>query len=202
MKVIKGDKKEIIIESIRVIEGGGVVVFPTDTVYGLLVDAENKKAVEKVFEIKKRLKEKTLPVFVKDIKTVEDLCFIDEEQKLFLKKVWPGKVTMILKLKTKNNLVKEVIEKNKTIGLRIPKYKLLNELLKKINKPLTATSANISGKSNSNKIKKIIKQFSKQKIQPDLIVDVGNLKKSKPSTIIYLTRDKIEILRKGDYFKF
>jgi len=178
------------------------VACPTDTIYGLLADAINKKAVKKVFEIKKRPKDKAIPVFVKDIKMAKRLAKIDKEQECFLKKAWPGKLTMILKIKARSGLARELLGKDKTVGLRVPDYKLINELLKKINKPLTGTSANISGKKASTKIRNIIKQFTGKKIQPDLIIDAGNLPKSRASTIIKLTKDKIKILRKGDYLKF
>ncbi|MDP2363871.1 MAG: Sua5/YciO/YrdC/YwlC family protein, partial [Ignavibacteria bacterium] len=83
-----------------------------------------------------------------------------------------------------------------TIALRIPNYKLVDTLLKKTNLPLTGTSANISGKPASIKIKEILQQFQNQKHQPDLIIDVGNLKLSKPSKVIDLTGFEPKILRK------
>lgn len=201
LKISAKSLKEIIKETARLIKQGGVVIFPTDTVYGLLADAKNKKAVKKVFEIKKRKETKAIPVFVKDIKMAKSLAKIDKEQECFLKKVWPGKITMILKAKKNCGLAKELFGDEKTLGLRKPNHKLVNELLEKINKPLTGTSANISGKPASTKIKKVLKQFQKQKAQPDLIIDRGNLPKSRVSTVIILTKDKIKILRKGDYLK-
>ena len=83
----------------------------------------------------------------------------------------------------------------KTIALRIPKYKFLNDLLKKINKPLVQTSVNISGQASLIKIRDIIKEFEKQKNQPDLIIDAGNLPKRKPSKIVNLTGKGKKVLR-------
>ena len=85
----------------------------------------------------------------------------------------------------------------RTIALRIPDYKLINMLFKKVNAPLTGTSANISGRPSSGKIKEAISQFENKKHQPDLIVDFGNLPKSSPSTIIDLASPKMKILRQG-----
>ena len=85
----------------------------------------------------------------------------------------------------------------KTIALRIPNYKTIRYLLTAIGLPLTGTSANISGKPASTKIKEVIKQLKDEKYQPDLIVDAGNLPKSLPSTIIDLVGPKIKILRQG-----
>ena len=113
-------------------KNGGVVICPTDTVYGFLADATNKKAVDKIFKIKKRPKLKPLPIFVKDIKMAKELAEINKEQEKILKKYWPGKYTFILKRKP--NIKLYGVHKN-TIAIRIPKYKFLNNLLKKINKP-------------------------------------------------------------------
>ena len=176
----------------KAIKQGKVVVCPTDTVYGLLADATQKKAVERLFKIKKRPKGKAVPIFDKDIKTARKLAFIDKEQEKFLKKVWPGKVTVVLKKKAK---IKVFGAAAKTIGLRIPNYKLVNTLLAELNRPLTGTSANISGKPASTKIQEVITQFTKRSIKPDLVIDAGNLKKSKPSTVIDLTKKKPKILR-------
>jgi len=168
------------------INSGKVVVFPTDTVYGFLAEADNKKAVAKVYAIKNRPRSKPLPVFVKDIKMAKYLAQISKEQEVILKKYWPGKYTFVLNKKNRKD----------KIALRIPKYKLLNDLLKKINKPLVQTSVNISGELSLNKVSDIIKVFESQKHKPDLIISVGNLPKTKPSAIIDLTQDKIKFLRK------
>ncbi len=194
LKVGQKNLKTIIETVVKSIKQEKVIVCPTDTVYGLIADATNKKAVEKLLKIKKRNGQKPIPIFVKDLKTAKKLSRIDKEQEKFLKKVWPGKVTVVLTRKDK--LPKILFGKKTTIGLRIPKYKLVQDLLKKINRPLTGTSANIPGKSATTKIKKIIKQFKNQKFQPDLILDAGDLKPSKPSTVIDLTEPEQKILRK------
>jgi len=175
------------------IRQGMVTVLPTDTVYGLVADATNKKAVEKIFKIKKRQFNKPIPVFVKDIRIAKKLALIDKNQERFLTKVWPGKTTAVLKRKQR---IKLYGADKKTIGLRIPNYRFLNALLKKTSHPLTGTSANISGKSASIKIKEIISQFKNQKYQPDLIIDAGNLPRSRPSKVIDITGKKPKILRK------
>jgi len=217
---VRGKKnfKEAVKIAVKSIKQGEVMICPTDTVYGLLADAQNKNAIKKLFEIKKRPKEKAIPIFVKDIKTAKRLAYINGSQEKFLKKFWPGRITVVLKNKEK--LPKILFGPTKKIGLRIPNYKLVNLLLKKLNRPLTGTSANISGKFPSTKIKEVIKQFKNQPLttsrgkgldqakrtksgggQPDLILDAGNLLKSKPSTVIDLTTPKPKILRVGPLTK-
>jgi len=197
MKVIKVSPrnfKKIVEIATKLIKEGKILVFPTDTVYGLLADAKNEKVIKRVFKIKKRLKRKPTPIFVKDIRMAKNLAYIDKFQEKFLKKIWPGKVTIILK--RKNILPNILFSNKKTIGLRIPNYKLVNNLLEKLDFPLTGTSANISGKPPSTKIKEVINQFKKKKMQPDVILDAGNLKPSLPSTVINLTK-RPKILRQG-----
>jgi len=169
---------------------GGIIICPTDTVYGFLADAGNKKAVEKIFKIKKRLRSKPLPVFISDIRTAKELAEINKDQEKLLKKYWPGKYTLILKRKKGLKLYDGAKD---TIALRIPKHNFLNNLLKKINKPLVQTSVNISGQDTLLKISDIINQFNKSDI---LILDAGNLKKIKPSKILDLTENKIKVLRR------
>ncbi|XOA42624.1 MAG: L-threonylcarbamoyladenylate synthase [Candidatus Nealsonbacteria bacterium] len=197
MEILKAKTKNLVV-AINIIKKGGVVVCPTDTVYGLIADAKNKNAVKKIFKIKKRVLKKPLPVFVKDLKMARSLADINRTQEKILKKVWPGKVTAVLKAKS-TNLPIGILSKDKKIGLRMPRYKLLNLLLEKLNYPLAQTSANISRKKASTKIREIVKQFKKQKYQPDLILDAGNLKPSLSSTVIDLTNFKI--LRKGQIQK-
>lgn len=191
MKILKAELKSLEIAT-EFLKNGKIIVCPTDTVYGLVCDASNKKAVQKLFKIKKRDSKKFVPIFIKNLKTTKKLAFINERQEKILKRVWPGKTTFILKRKK----FKICGVDEKTIGLRIPNHKVINYLLSVINFPLTGTSANLSGKPASTKIKEVLNQFKDQKLKPDLIIDAGNLKPSKPSKIIDLTGDKIKILRK------
>jgi len=201
MKIIKFTGKnftevnKIVVKSIR---EGGVVVFPTDTVYGLVGDAQNGKAVRKIFKIKKRPKNKPLPIFISDIKMAKEIAYIDKKQEKFLKKVWPGKITAVLKSKVQSSKSKIYGVDKDTIALRIPKYGLLLNLVKQLNRPLAQTSANISGRPAPWDMEEILKQFAGKKYQPDLIVrrlTSNNSAKNKPSKIIDLTVFPPKILR-------
>lgn len=172
---------------------GGVIICPTDTVYGFLALASNKRAVKKIFKIKRRPKSKPLAVFAKDFTMAKKLAEIDAKQEKILRKYWPGKYTFVLK---RRKGIKLFDGAKKTIALRIPKYVFLNNLIKKINKPLVQTSVNISGRPALIKAKEIIKQFKTGKLQPDIIIDAGNLLKGRPSAIMDLTKNNIKFLRK------
>ena len=174
---------------------GQVVVSPTDTLYGLIADATNDQAVERIFNIKQRDKSKPITIFVNSIAEAKKLAIIDEKQEDFLGEVWPGKITVVLKRKQRSGLSKKLFGKKETIALRIPDHKIISEILSKFKKPLTGTSANLSGKGSITKISDIIDQFNGQEAKPDLIIDAGNLPASSSSIIIDLTKKKPEILR-------
>ena len=156
----------VVKKAVRGLQQGKVLVCPTDTVYGLIADATNAEAVRKIFQIKGREKGKPIPIFVKDIASARKLAKIANEKENFLKKVWPGKVTVVLP--SKNKLPQE-LGTSKTIGLRIPNYDLVNRLLKALNKPLTGTSANLSGTPSLSDSREVIAQFSRRKYAPDMV---------------------------------
>jgi len=183
---------EIITTTIQTLKEGGVIVAPTDTVYGMLADATNELAIKKLYKIKDRSEDKALPIFVRDITMAQELAIISQEQQSYLEKNWPGKVTTILERK---DGIKIFGVENKTIALRIPSYPFINLLLEKINLPLSGTSANISGEPSSTKIDEILKQFENKEIHPDLIINAGDLEESQPSTIVDLTEADIKIIR-------
>lgn len=193
MKIISVNDKDSQKIAIEAIKAGQVLVCPTDTVYGLICDATNENAVEKIFQIKQRDKNKPLPIFVKDIAMAKDLAEISQEQENYLQKVWPGKTTVVLKLKNQNSKIYGT--NNETIALRIPNNEVIGYLLSAIGLPLAETSANLSGQPAGTKIGEVLKQFEGQKIQPDLVLDVGNLPEAQPSQVVDLTSEKPKIIR-------
>ena len=196
MEIIKYN--ELAIEKVcEAIKMGVVAICPTDTVYGLIVDAVNKEAVDKIFETKKRDKAKAISVFVRGIEEIKKFAFVNENQRKFLEENLPGKFTVILKKKPNCGLAENLFGGKETIGIRIINNKIISDILGKINKPLTATSANISGQPASGKIKEILEQFENQEIKPDLVLDAGDLPESSPSKIIDLT---IRLSEDADYY--
>lgn len=196
MKVIKLLKKSFRKEvkiALDVLQNEGVIVCPTDTVYGLLANATNTKAVQKVFLIKGREKGKPLPIFVKDIAMAKTLARVSPLQEKYMRKVWPGKTTLILK--SKGVLPKETGTKE-FIGIRIPKHKFIQAILKEINVPVTGTSANLARKPSLSDSKDIIEVFYKRKHRPDIVIDAGKLPYSRPSKVIDITKTKPKVLRK------
>jgi L-threonylcarbamoyladenylate synthase len=192
LKLNRKNFKEIVKIVTQSIKGGKVIICPTDTVYIPAADATNKKAVKKVFLIKKRSVKKPIPVFIKDIKAARRLAYINKKQEQFLKKVWPGRVTAVLKRK-KSKIKLYGVDK-KTIALRIPNFKLIGLLLKKLDIPLVGTSANISNQLPSGNLRAVLQQFKNKKYQPDLVID-GGILPGKPSTVFDLIELPPKILR-------
>jgi len=183
-------------ESIKVLKSGGLVIFPSDTVYGALVDSTNKKAVGKLMGFKNRPIGKPISVFVSDFMMMEEYVNVGKN-KLLLNKLLPGPFTVILDSRHK---VESPLESERgTLGVRIPDYPLLIRLVELFRKPITATSANISGRPAHYSVETLLRDFPQiKKNMIDLIVDGGKLPRNKPSTVIDLTTPEIKIMRHGD----
>ncbi len=194
---------EAIEKAARVIRLGGVVIFPTDTVYGLGCDATSEAAVRKVFKIKNRSEDKPVPIIITDLEMAKKIACFDSRTEEMLLSVWPGSITILLEKKQfffanpEMKLASLVAGDKKAIALRIPDYKIIHYLAVKCGVPLVATSANISGQPASTKIKEVLGQFEKGSVKPDLILDAGDLKFSQASTILDLSKGKPMITRVG-----
>lgn len=195
----KDPSQEAIQEAVKMIKWGGSVVYPTDTVYGLGVEALSERAVSRLFKIKKRPLNKPVPVMVKDIAMAKKLAFIDRKIERVLERVWPGPVTVVLE---KRGIVPTILTAGQPkIGLRIPDYQLTQLLMEQLDQPITTTSANFSGEPPLLCAEEIIKIFQKIYPRPDLILDAGCLEKKSPSTVLDLTGPKPKILRLGPVSK-
>jgi len=192
MRLTRSNFQAAVETAARMIHRGGLVIAPTDTIYGILANAANEKAIEKIFAVKSRLKDKPLPIFVKNMAMAKKLAKINPNQEKFLEEKWPGKFTM--RLNRKKGVKLFGVEES-TIALRIPFHAFVNSLLEAVNLPLCGTSANISGKPVSGKIDEILAQFKGKNNLPDLIINAGDLPESKPSNIVDLTQNPPQIIR-------
>src|SRR3990167_2375148 len=202
IKLTPQNTKEILRHTVKVLKKGGLVVFPSDTVYGLLVDATNKLAVEKLIGFKERSAGKAISIFVSDMKMLKKIVKINKTKTNLLNNILPGPFTVVLdydKKYSKFKLSKNLMSEENTIGLRFPFYSLINSLISKVKKPVTATSANLSGGNPAYSISALLRRLPKKKKDLiDLVVDGGKLARNKPSTVVDLTSEKIKQLRIGD----
>ena len=166
---------------------------PTETVYGLAANAYSDLATSKIFKLKKRPKNNPLIVHYYSLENLKKDCKINQNFIKLYKKFCPGPITFILKLKSKNKISKNVTNKKKTLAVRFPKHSLTRKLLKELDFPLAAPSANISTKVSAVSKKDVKEEFG-NKIK--FILDGGSSKIGLESTIVNLD-PKPAILRLG-----
>jgi len=174
----------------QIIEKGGIVVFPTDTVYGIGCNPYNPNSVKKIYEIKSRTEIKSLPVLAYSLEIVKEITLIDKFTEKIIKKYWPGPLTLILTL-TDQKLKNSLKLQNK-IAVRIPDSKCTLKLLEKC-KLLVGTSANISGNSSYTNPDECIKNIKNY----DIFLNGGTITSEGESTIIEIKNEKIKIIREG-----
>lgn len=177
------------------LKSGKVLIYPTDTLYGLGANALDIKAITKIFGIKKQSRNKPISVIVKDIAMAKKIACIDSRIEKILKNVWPGPITIILR--KKDIIPYELTANSETVAVRIPSCKFVKDIMTLIDFPITATSANISGEKDLLSPRKILKTFSNSRYSPDLFIDSGMIKNPEPSTIIDLTTNIPKIVRIG-----
>ena len=192
---LRGDYSEAILEALRVLQQGGSIVYPTDTIYGLGANGCDFKAAEQIFKIKQRPWSKPLPLIARNLGWIRSLAFVPPKMEKLLAQLWPGPVTVVL---GKRSIIPAIVTANDhTVALRIPDLPLIDKLLAKFGYPLTATSANLSGEEGSGDIKTVLRAFEGKLWKPDLALDAGCLPKSTPSTILDLSTIQPKILRVG-----
>ena len=182
--------EESIEKTSQIIEKGGIVVFPTDTVYGIGCNPYNLNSVKKIYEIKSRTEIKSLPILAYSLEIVKEITLIDKFTEKIIKKYWPGPLTLILTL-TDQKLKKSLKLQNK-IAVRIPDSKCTLKLLKKC-KLLVGTSANISGNSSHTNPDECIKNIKNY----DIFLNGGTITSKGESTIIEIENEEIKIIREG-----
>ena len=186
-------------EALCVLRQGGVIVVPTDTVYGIVADATNSDAVRRLFKIKQRPFTKPVPVFVSSIEMAKIVAYVDSRTERALTKVWPGAVTVILAVRSVVSPV--VTAGGGTVGVRIPDHPMSTALAEKLGKPIVGTSANISGEPPRHAATEVIADFRGKLFKPDLVLDVGRLEEAPPATVLDLTAPSARVVRVGPVSK-
>jgi L-threonylcarbamoyladenylate synthase len=183
--------KQVLSKAISALKSGDIIVYPTDTLYGLGADVFNDNAVKKVFEVKNRPFNLPISVAVSCVNDLEKIAIVDDKAKKIIDAFLPGRLTLILeKKKTISKIVSGGLD---NIAIRIPDNVVALELLSNYG-PLTCTSANIHGKDTPTVISDIRMQFKELDIS--VYINHGKLK-GKPSTIVDLTGKKPSLVRQG-----
>jgi len=187
------DKEGIGIAS-KIINEGGIAIFPTDTVYGIGCNPYDKTAVKKIYEIKSRNIVKSLPVLTYSKETAKKIVQFDKITEKIADKFWPGPLTIILKVKDEK--IKESLNLDDKIAIRVPNHQCTLELLQKCDF-LVGTSANVSGNSSYTNPKDCLKDMKDY----DVFVDGGIISSGGESTIIEIENEEIKIIREGSLNK-
>lgn len=174
--------------ALSVLNKGGVLIFPTDTVYGMGCDAQKKQAIERIYKIKKRDGRKPLAVIMANLEMVKEWCQASDDDVQTLIEHLPGPYTFILKLREG----KELAGLKGKIGVRVPNYSFVRKLADNFNKPIAATSANLSGGKDTWKLSDIDRKVLSE---CDIAIDGGETQLKGVSTVVDLVDKKI--LREG-----
>lgn len=194
IKLNKENKVQVLQAAIEVLNAGGIIVYPTETSYGLGCDFYNKKACDKIYSIKQRDKRNPLPVIIPDAVAASYLVEFSEKSRKLALEYWPGPMTLVLPYK----YCKLQNHCDDYLALRVSSHPFASELSIHFGKPIVSTSANISTHPNCYTAQQIRQEFRNLKVQPDLFINAGTLPKQSPSTIIKFTGNRGEVLRAGE----
>jgi L-threonylcarbamoyladenylate synthase len=194
---VKDKKTETFVAAIAALQRGDVIVFPTETLYGLGADALNVTAVERVFHLKGRPAANPISVLVADRAMLGGI--VDELSPLAEKLItqfWPGPLTLVLP--AKKGISKHLINTSGGVGVRISSEPIATHLVRELGKPITATSANPSGKNPARSIEEARRYFSGQIA---VYIDGGELHSNVGSTVAEISGDRIKVIREGEISK-
>jgi len=198
-KIIRVDPENPKIDAIReaadVVRKGGVIVYPTDTVYGLGADALKPEAVLKIFKIKGRPLDQPLPVAVSGLEMAERLAFVEDGSRKLMEAFWPGALTVVLEKKP--IVPSMVVGRGVNVGLRMPNHIVPLMIIHMSGTPLISTSANKHGRPSPLEALEAVRQIGGE---VDLVLDCGRAR-GQPSTIIDLTKTPPLMIRSGPVTK-
>ncbi|MDX9893780.1 MAG: L-threonylcarbamoyladenylate synthase [Patescibacteria group bacterium] len=180
MEIVKANRMGIA-KAVKILQGGGTVVYPTDTAYALGGIFNSRKAANKILKIKER-RDPKFTLVASSFEQVKKNFNLNRGQISLAKKYWPSALSIVV---------------SKKFAVRVPDNQVARALAKGVDKPMIATSANLSGQKTLYHSREIIRQFKNKKNVPDLLLDAGALKRIEVSTIVVVKKDKAEILRQG-----
>ncbi len=178
---------------VSILRKGGVIIFPTETVYGIGASPFNKRAIERIYDIKKRDRKKPLTFHISHPNYIYKFAYVDNRAKRLIENFLPGPLTLILP--KKRNVPRSTVGGKTKIAFRVPECSVAREIIEYFGAPIAATSVNISGEPPINDIDSIIKRFGHL---VDFIVKEKCVLSKQASTIIDLTKKPFRILRIGE----
>ncbi|MBI3742621.1 MAG: threonylcarbamoyl-AMP synthase [Chloroflexi bacterium] len=192
-KILDIADSQSIARALEILRAGNVIAFPTDTVYGMGANAFDERAIEKLFRVKERARDKAMPVLLADARDLEKIARqVPDAAKILAEKFWPGALTIIVPASPQ--LPKTLLASGDTIGARVPDHDPVRDLIRALGAPIVGTSANISGGKNPQTALDVFAQLNGR---ISLILDGGRTRGDVPSTVIDVTIFPPRIVRVG-----
>ena len=195
MQILKIGDPEAVARAVAVLRSGGVILYPTDTLYGLGADALSDDAVAVVQAIKGRDAQKPIHAIVADIEMASKYGEINEIAFALACAYLPGPLSLILK--KKEGIDTGIGKGMDTFGVRIPDNRFCMELVREFGSAVTTTSANLSGSATGRSVEDILAQFGDKAQAIDLVIDAGELPERLPSTVVDVSSGVAKVLREG-----
>ena len=182
-----------ITKAAEILRAGGIVIYPTDTVYGIGCSARERKAIERIYLIKRQREDRPFSFICSDLKNISEYAHVSNSAFKIIRRLIPGPYTFVLPATKMRHLPKILVSKRKTVGIRVPDNKITLSLINELGHPILSTSVTTEEGELLNDPELIAQKF---RSLVDVIIDAGILT-SEPSTVIDLTGERPEIVRKG-----
>jgi len=193
-QIKKNNQSEIIEKAAAILKQGNLIVYPTETCYGLGADATSKQAIDQLWRFKENRRNKPILIAVATMTMAKKFGHINNKAQKIFTKYLPGPVAVVVKGRHK---VDHRIESERgTLGIRQPDYPLILKIIQQFGRPITSTSANPDSQEPPYSMAQFLKQDSREDLI-SLFIDAGALQQNIPSTIVDTTEEKIKILRQG-----
>jgi len=190
-RVLKANRRAVK-EAARTVRSGGLIIYPTDTVYGLGCDPFNVRAVRRVFEVKGREAKRPLPVLASSLEEILRIAVLDEEALRLARSFWPGPLTLVVPRKP---VLPDVVTCGlPSVGVRVPRHEFALEVIRACGGLLVGTSANRSGRPAPRTAQEAISELGDR---VDLVIDAGPAPLGMPSTVLDLTGPEPKVIRVG-----
>lgn len=185
----------IIHHCVDVLARGGVIIYPTDTVYGLGCDATNPEAVARIRDIKGRVEDKPILAMVADLAMLEEYAFVTPVARALAEEFWPGPLSLVCE--ARGDMLASIQSRDGSVGFRAPDHSFCFNLVHAFGRPITSTSVNRSGMAQAVTVSSMLAQFGNYASEVDLVIDAGILPAKQPSTILDVRGSTPRILREG-----
>lgn len=192
INIMRGVTKADFVRAVELLKNDGVLLMPTETLYGLAASALSERGVRRIFAIKFRSQASPLPLICGSVEQVAEYCVLREHARITAEAFWPGPLTLVLPATKK--LPRHIMARDGTVAVRVPSNDFCREIAAKLGAPITATSANISGEPAVQDLQSLPESLA---AGVDLIFDNGKCMNRLPSTIVKIVNSRVDILREG-----